>query len=167
MMCAVVAERHGTMTLSDLTITPARPADLPAILTMIKALSAFHGDDAAANLSDLQDMFFGPTDRATALIATSDGTPVGYAGLTPTMVIHDAKLRLDIHHLYVTQTHRAKGVGTALITAARSHAIAVGATRLTIGTDASNATAIASYRAMNILEEITGTGPRFRVDLTG
>jgi GNAT superfamily N-acetyltransferase len=102
---------------------------------------------------------------ATALIAKLEGEPVGYAGLTPTMVLHEGKIRIDIHHLYVKERARSKGVGKALIEAATAHAKATGATRLTIGTDPNNATAIAAYRAMPILEEITGGGPRFRVDL--
>lgn len=147
-------------------ITHATPADLPDILVMIQGLSAFHGDTAQVTLEQLHDIFFGPAPMGTALIAKLDGTPVGYAGLTSTMVLHDGKIRLDIHHLYVHDGHRAAGIGQALITAAKAHAIVTGATRLTIGTDAGNATAIAAYRAMPILDEITGSGPRFRLDLT-
>lgn len=154
------------MQLDNLSITLARPADLPEIATMIKALSAFHAETAKATLAQLQDMFFGPKDQATALIARNDDRAVGYAGLTPTMVLHDAALRLDIHHLYVIEPARSHGIGTALIRAAKDHAMAIGATRLTIGTDPNNKTAIAAYRAMPILSEITGAGPRFRVDLS-
>ena len=144
----------------------ARPADLPDIQSMIRALSAFHGDDAAVTLSTLQEIFFGLCPMATALIAKSNGVAVGYAGLTPTMVLHEGTVRLDIHHLYVRERMRAKGVGKALIDAAKAHAFSTGASRLTIGTDPNNATAIAAYRAMPLLEEMTGEGPRFRVDLS-
>lgn len=146
-------------------ITRATPNDLPALLKMIRALSAFHGDVAQVTLAQLNDIFFAPHSVATALIAKSNDIAVGYAGLTPTTVIHTGDIRLDIHHLIVCDTHRGQGIGTALIKAAKTHAQETGATRLTIGTDISNATAIAAYRSMPILEEITGTGPRFRVDL--
>lgn len=148
-------------------ISLARPADLPDILSMIRALSKFHGDEAKVDLATLQDIFFGVAPRATALIARSADQALGYAGLTPTTVLHEGATRLDIHHLYVRETHRGKGIGSALICAARDHAIATGATRLTIGTDPNNALAIAAYRAMPALDEITGAGPRFRVDLSG
>jgi len=126
-------------------ITRARPSDLSDIQSMIRALSAFHGEEAAVTLSGLQDIFFGAAPMGIAFIARMKGRAVGYAGLTPTMVLHDGKIRLDIHHLYVTERARSKGVGKALIAAARVYALDTGATRLTIGTDASNATAIAAY----------------------
>ena len=146
-------------------ITRARPSDLSDIQSMIRALSAFHGEEAAVTLSGLQDIFFGAAPMGIAFIARMKGRAVGYAGLTPTMVLHDGKIRLDIHHLYVTERARSKGVGKALIAAARVYALDTGATRLTIGTDASNAIAIAAYRAMPLLEEMTHGGPRFRVTL--
>lgn len=146
-------------------ITIATPADLPDILAMIQALSAFHGDVAAVTLAQLDDIFFGAAPVGTALIATSGGKAVGYAGLTPTMVLHEAKTRIDIHHLFVIDAHRGTGIGTALIAAAKRYARDAGATRLTIGTDPSNETAIAAYRAMPELTEITGTGPRFTINL--
>ncbi len=147
-------------------ITHATPADLPALLDMIRALSAVHGDTARVTLHALETILFGPAAMATALIAKRNNQPVGYAGLTPSMVLHDGLVKIEIHHLYVSESVRSKGVGKALIRAAKIHARSVGATRLTIGTDANNASAIAAYRAMDMLEEITGDGPRFRVDLT-
>lgn len=91
---------------------------------------------------------------------------IGYAGLTETMVIHEAAPWIDIHHLFVDEKHRNSGVGTALIKAAKSHALSRGAARLTIGTDPRNASAIAAYRKVPILREKKPGGPRFRVDLT-
>lgn len=146
-------------------IALARPTDLPDIHKMVRALSAFHNERAGVTFEQLQDKFFAPCPMATALLARQDGRAVGYAGLTPTMVIHDGKIRIDIHHLFVHEGHRSKGIGTALIKAAKAHALSRVATRLTIGTDPNNATAIAAYRAMPQLEEITGSGPRFRVTL--
>ena len=146
-------------------IAPARPAHLPDLLAMIRALSAFHGDEATVTYEQLQEMFFGEAPVATALVATQDGCIVGYAGLTWDVVLHEAALRMDIHHLYVAEAYRAQGVGTALIAAARSIAQDRGATRLTIGTDPRNAAAIAAYRAMTALEEMHDPGPRFRVPL--
>jgi len=148
------------------TITPARPSDLPDIHTMIRALSAFHGDTAAVSLANLQDILFGHTSNTCALVARNSAVAHGYAAITQSMVIHEGKPSLDIHHLFVHETHRANGIGTALINAAKSHANKIGATRLTIGTDPRNATAIAAYRAIPLLTENTGAGPRFRVDLT-
>ena len=144
-------------------IEPARPSHLPDLLAMIRALSAFHGDAATVTYEQLQEMFFGAAPTATALVALREGGVIGYAGLTWDVVLHQASLRMDIHHLYVVEAHRAQGIGTALIAAAKVIAQHRGATRLTIGTDPRNATAIAAYRAMAGLEEMHDPGPRFRV----
>ena len=144
-------------------ITPARPRHLAAIHRMIRALSAHHGDTATITLEALQHALF-DSGHASAFIACDAGGPLGYAGLTHMTVLHTGETRIDIHHLYVEAPHRARGVGRALVAAARDHAITLGATRLTIGTDPDNFGAQAAYRAMG-LEEITGAGPRFRIPL--
>lgn len=144
----------------------ATPDDLPDLYQLVQALSAFHDQTAQVSQDALHEIFFGPVPSAVALVAQLDGKIIGYAGLTSTMVIHDGVPRIDVHHLYIAQGHRAKGVGTALIAAAKDYAIAKNAQRLTIGTDPGNPTAIAAYRAMPALEEITGFGPRFAIDLT-
>ncbi len=146
-------------------ITPARPSHLPDLLTMIRALSAFHGDEATVTLEHLQDLFFGDADAATAIVAMQEHRAIGYAALTRDIVLHEGSLRMDIHHLFVSETHRAQGVGTALISAAREVALERGATRLTIGTDPRNGAAIAAYRAIEGLDEMLDPGPRFRVRL--
>ena len=151
------------MTDTSPSITLATTPDLPDILAMIRALSAFHGDSAQVTQTQLHNAFFGPAPVATAFIAKLNGTAIGYAGLIPTLVLHSGETRLDIHHLFVAQDHRSRGVRTALITAVKHHANTLGVSRLTIGTDPDNATAIAAYRAMPDLEEITGFGPRFWV----
>jgi GNAT superfamily N-acetyltransferase len=147
-------------------ITHATPADLPDILEMVQGLSAFHGDTADVTLGQLREIFFGTAPMGTALIAKQDGVAIGYAGLTPTMILHRGRVRIDIHHLFITEGHRATGIGSALIAKAKTIALAQNAERLTIGTDPDNAVSIAAYRAMPALTEISGMGPRFIVDLT-
>jgi len=148
-------------------ISFATPADLTDLHAMIHALSAFHGDEAQVTLEQMRDIFFSDHPKAEALVAKEDGVVVGYAGLTSVIVIHENSLWIDIHHLFVVENMRAKGIGKALIKAARAHARDLGATRLTIGTDPRNASAIAAYRATAILQEMKDPGPRFRVDLSG
>lgn len=131
---------------------------------MIRALAAFHGDEATISYEALQEAFFGDSPRAVALLAWDGDTAVGYAGITDVSSLHEAAARLDIHHLYIAETHRGRGIGKALISAAQDVARARGAHRLTIGTDPANHGAQAAYRAMG-LEEITDPGPRFRVPL--
>ena len=144
----------------------ARPSDLPELREMIRALSAFHNDEAQVTLERLQHLFFAPDARSVALVARDGPRIVGYAGLNLVPTLHSGAMRLDIQHLFVVDTHRAKGVGRALIDLAATVARDAGAKGMTIGTDPNNLSAQAAYRAMG-LEEITDAGPRFWIPLEG
>ena len=149
--------------MTDILIEMARPRDLPRIQELIRALSAFHGDEAQVTLEQLQDIFFGPRPKGVALLAKSGGETIGYAAVLETVAVHSAMPRFDIHHLYVTEAKRNQSVGRLLIEAACEYAAKHGASGLTIGTDPRNATAQRAYRAMG-LQEIHNTGPRFWID---
>lgn len=152
-------EPQGNTPMPQYDIRPARPADLPQILGMIRALSAFHDDTAAITLEALQEALFTP-HRATAFVADAGDKLVGYAGIVFADTLHTGKPRVDIHHLYIDDGFRNHGIGSGLISAATSLAANLGAQGVTIGTDPNNLTAQAAYRAMG-LEEITDAGPRF------
>jgi GNAT superfamily N-acetyltransferase len=145
-------------------VSLAAPDHMPDILTMIRALSAFHGDDATISPHQAYDAFFGPHPQATALIAKDGDAIVGYAGLTSALTLHTGFPRIDVHHLFVVEEWRAKGVGKALIAKARDIAIERKAQGLTIGTDPNNKVSQAAYRGMG-LKEFNGTGPRFWIEL--
>ena len=145
---------------NDITITPASPRDLTRILALIRDLSAFHGDEAQVTLEQLQQIFFGPKAQGVAFLAREGAAIVGYAGVVESVVVHSGKPRFDIQHLQIVENRRNRGIGKALIMAARDYATARGARGISIGTDPRNATAQAAYRAMG-LEEITDMGPRF------
>ena len=138
----------------------ANPADLPVLITMIRALSGVHGDTAKITDEGLHEILFGSGARAFALIAEQDGMPVGYAGIIRIPTLHSGVDRFDIQHLFVSDGQRGKGVGKALIAQARDIAKAAGAKGLTIGPAPQNTAAQATYRAMGYAE-VTGVGPRF------
>lgn len=140
-------------------VTPALPTDLPRIHEMICSLSAFHGDQATVTMDQLENALFA-SGLSTALLARDGDQLIGYAGLNFTIALHTGVPRIDLHHLYVEEEYRAKGVGRALISAAKALARTKGAEGLTIGTDPKNLSAQTAYRAMG-LEEITTAGPRF------
>ena len=147
-----------------LQITQATPADLRDIQAMVKALTVYHGDTASASLGWLQTIFFDTPNSGAAFIARSNGAAVGYAGVIQRACIHDGTYRFDIQHLYIAESHRAQGLGRALIAAAKAYARGFGAKGMTIGTDPDNKSAQAAYRAMG-LEELTGNGPRFWIEM--
>lgn len=140
-------------------VTPALLADLPRIHEMISALSAFHGDEATVTTAQLGDLLF-TSGLSSALVAREGDALIGYAGLNFTTELHSGRSRIDIHHLFIAETHCAKGVGRALIAAAKELDREKGAKGVTIGTVPSNEKAQAAYRAIG-LEEITDAGPRF------
>lgn len=140
-------------------VTPARVDDMPRIYAMVCALSAFHGDEATVTIEALEHALF-TSGRSTAFVAREGDELIGYAGLNYTYELHSGRTRIDIHHLYIEEAHRSKGVGRALIAAAKELGREKGAKGVTIGTAPYNATAIAAYRAMG-LKEITDAGPRF------
>ena len=144
-------------------ITPVTPKDIPALLAMIRKLCAFHGDTCVMGLADTQATFIG--GPLTGFIAKAGGRPVGYAALEPHWrPMHQGPL-IDIAHLYVEEAQRGRGIGRALIAAARDHANSIGACRLVIGTHPDNAAAAAAYRAMGLAEITQTPGPRFAITL--
>jgi GNAT superfamily N-acetyltransferase len=131
---------------------------------LIQELSAFHGDTADVTLEQLQGIFFGPKSQGFAFLARLADETIGYAAVLETVTVHTGVPRFDIHHLHVVESKRGHGVGRALINAATDYAAQRGARRITIGTDPRNTKAQATYRAMG-LEEITGAGPRFWIEI--
>lgn len=150
--------------MTKISIDRAKPRDLPRIQTLIRELSAFHGDQAQVTLEQLQSMFFGDPAPALAFVAKAEGKIVGYAGVLKKFQIHLGQPGFDIQHLYVSERLRGQGTGQALISAVKAHASDAGAKGVSIGTAPDNTTAQAAYRAMG-LEEITDAGPRFWIKI--
>ncbi len=147
-----------------INITIATARDVPDLLSMIRKLCAFHGDRCHMGLAETQaSLVDGPL---TALIARKATRAIGYAVLEPRWrPMHHGDL-LDIAHLFVEEPMRGRGIGKALIAAAREEATRSQACRLTIGTAPDNPGAAAAYRAIG-LEEITKpSGPRFNIPLS-
>lgn len=144
-------------------ITYVTPKDIADLLAMIRKLCAFHGDPCLIGFAQTQAQFIdGPL---TGLIARVDGKPAGYAALEPHWRPMQHGNLLDIAHLFVEEPLRGRGIGKALIAAARVHAAQAGACRLVIGTSPVNQGAAAAYRAMGLAEISTATGPRFEIPL--
>lgn len=146
------------------TIRPARPDDLPALLPMVQALALHHSDRPEASLDTLHRDLFGPCPWAQALLAETGGVLVGYAVLTRAVQLQFAKRTMDLHHLFVAETHRGQGIGTALVQAAIALAQTESCTRITVGTAPDNPRAAAFYPACGFAP-YTPQGVRFWLDL--
>ncbi|MEM8536511.1 MAG: GNAT family N-acetyltransferase [Pseudomonadota bacterium] len=144
-------------------IDDVTPKDIPTLLTMIKALCAFHGDTCAMGLAEAQARFInGPL---IGLIAREGAQAIGYAVIEPHWRPMYAGDLWDIAHLYVTEPMRGRGVGRALINAASTKAVASKAHKLVIGTAPDNPSAAAAYRAMGFSEVTQMPGARFEIPL--
>lgn len=139
-------------------IRPITEPDIPDVLRMIRALAAHHGDTAAVTADDLRRDAFGPCPWLWVLVAEGEG----YAALCPLAQLHFGVRGMEIHHLFVAETARGRGVGRALIDAALECAKAEGARYLSVGTHPDNLSAQDVYRAVGF-EESNAAGPRFRM----
>ena len=141
-------------------IRPAQKSDLPMVLDLAHALAAHHGDTATLTLAALERDCLGPAPWLTLLVAEGVTGLHGYAALCPQMQLQFGARGMDLHHLFVCDTARGRGIGKALVEAALEHAKAQGCSYVTVGTDTKNRRAQGFYRAAGF-DQIT-PDPRFR-----
>ena len=144
-----------------LTIRPANEADVPALLALYRHL------DAA--LVDMQPDFFCETPREEALVrepllapdadyllAELDGRPAGfvlvaYAGWTPPFSCVLPHRYAELCDLVVAPAYRRRGVGSALVAAAKRWARDRRYEYLQLSVLAQNSEAIALYEAQDFI----------------
>lgn len=149
---------------ADGAIRPATAEDLPEVHRMLIALAAHQGDQAAITPALLRAALDQPGTRLlVACLADSPARhPVGYLLLTERRDLITGRSAAVIEQLFVQMPFRSRGLGRALLAAARAAAQAQGATGLTLA--APGAQAARACRALG-LTELPATGPRFAVAL--
>jgi GNAT superfamily N-acetyltransferase len=119
-----------------LTIRPATSADVPQILTFIRALATYEREPDAvhATEADLLRDGFGPTLRFHALMAELEengkSIPAGFALYFHNYSTWRGHHGIHIEDLFVQPEHRGKGIGKALLTRVAAIAHAEGCSRL-------------------------------------
>lgn len=147
--------------LHRVRVRDAEPIDAARIVEMVEALAAHHGDSANVSLGELLRDIFGPTPWIYAVVAEDEaGVVIGYAVLSPLVKLQFGQRGLDLHHLYVAPSERGRGVGAALITAAKDKARALRCSYLAVVADPSNLAAQAFYDAQGF-ERRPSYPPRF------
>jgi len=143
-----------------LTIRPAIPADVPQILTFIRELAIYEREPDAvlATESDLLRDGFGPTPRFTAVMADLDGHTAGFALYFTSYSTWLGHHGIRLEDLYVTPTHRGKGIGKALLRHLARVAVDQGCPRLEWDVLAWNTPAIAVYESIG-----AGTQSEWRI----
>ncbi|HVX85486.1 MAG TPA: GNAT family N-acetyltransferase [Phycisphaerae bacterium] len=132
------------------TLRPAAPADIPAILSLIRELANFeHLQSACVATEDLlAEHLLGPQRAAQALVAQLDDALVAYAIYFKTFSTFLARPGLYLEDLYVQPAHRHKGIGTALLTHLAHLCIRNNFGRLEWSVLTWNAPAIAFYQSL-------------------
>jgi GNAT superfamily N-acetyltransferase len=119
-----------------LTLRPATPADVPQILTFIRALATYEREPDAvhATEADLLRDGFGENPRFHCLIAeiaeASTTTPAGFALYFHNYSTWRGHAGIHVEDLFVQPEHRGKGIGKALLTRVAAIAHAEGCSRL-------------------------------------
>jgi GNAT superfamily N-acetyltransferase len=141
------------------SIRPAHRDDVPALLDLIGQLAAHHGDKASTSADALLRDAFATPPWIEILVAESDARLIGYTVLCPLYRAQFAQRGLDMHHLFIVQDWRGKGVGRALIEAMVERARELGCAYVKVGTHPDNAAAQKFYLAYGF--QPAPQGPQF------
>lgn len=100
-------------------IRAAAPADVPVLLELIRGLADYEraADSVVATEGDLSRSLFGPEACASAVLATLDEEPVGFALWFVNFSTWLARPGLYLEDLFVRPDARGRGVGRALLRA--------------------------------------------------
>lgn len=136
---------------SAVTVRDFQAADIPALLSLMRALALFEGYDQhfAVTADDLFTHGLGPDPLFGAKVAVSAaGDLVGMAVHHTIRWTYDRRPTLVLKELYVSEDWRGLGVGQALMQAVASYACTIGAPRLHWLVLPDNQAAMRFYRSL-------------------
>lgn len=145
------------------SIRAARRDDIPALVAMIGQLAAHHGDRASTDAETLLRDAFATPPWIEILVAQAPVGLIGYTVLCPLYRAQFGQRGLDMHHLFIAEHWRGKGVGRALIAAMLARARAQGCAYVKVGTHPDNFAAQEFYRARGF--QLASPGPPFGLSL--
>ncbi len=137
---------------------PAGREDVPELLRMIHELAGHEGDSAQVltDAAALAAAGFGEVARFGALLAVVDGELAGFVSFTWAYSIWRDATAMNIDDVYVRANHRGRGVGKAMMYAARRLAFEAGATRLRWEAKPWNDSAIRFYERLGAPLQLKG-----------
>ena len=102
---------------ASFNLRPATPADLPAIVGLIRELADFEQLThlVVVTPQSLEPHLFGPKPAAEAVVAEVDGTVVAFALFFTNFSTFLGRPGLYLEDLYVQPAHRGAGLGQALL----------------------------------------------------
>jgi len=129
-------------------IRPARPGDIPQLLTLIRRYWDFEGIEGFAALRIelvLKELLGGPMARGAVWVAESQGTLAGYLIVVLVMSVEHQGLMGEIDEFFVSPEARSHGTGARLLAAAEADLIRRGCLRLQLQLAIRNERARAFY----------------------
>ncbi|MGH9599237.1 MAG: GNAT family N-acetyltransferase [Terracidiphilus sp.] len=132
------------------TIRTATEADIPQILSFIRALAAYERapDAVTATEADLARDGFGPNPYYQCLIAEHDGQPAGFAFFFFDYSTWIGRPGIYLEDIFVYPELRGRGIGKALLRRVAAIALEKGCARLKWEVLDWNTPAIDFYRAL-------------------
>ena len=137
-------------------VRPVTAQDLGQLLPLVQALARFHGDTPQVSLESLEREVLGASPWLHVLVAEADGALVGYAALLQLARFQYGQRGIDLHHVYVSESHRGRGVGGALVSAALELGARLGASYATVTATPANLAAQKFYASLGF-----SPAPRF------
>ena len=131
-------------------VRPATPADVPALVTMIRELAAYElaPEQARAGEADIARALFGPDPAVFAHVAQVDGEPVGFAIWFLSFSTWLGRHGVYLEDLFVRPAFRGRGLGRALLAELAGIAVERGLGRLEWAVLDWNEPAIGFYRSL-------------------
>lgn len=100
---------------TEVEVRAGTPADVPLLLTFIRAMAAFEKLTATATEESLHSALFGEASAAHALLAFVGGKPIGYATYFFSFSSMMGRRALWLDDLFIDPAFRSKGIGKALM----------------------------------------------------
>jgi GNAT superfamily N-acetyltransferase len=99
----------------DVELRAGTIADVPVLLSFIRAMAAFEKLPVTATEESLEAALFGDAPAARTLLAFVDDQPVAYATYFFTFATMEAKRGLWLDDLFIDAAFRGKGIGKAVM----------------------------------------------------
>ena len=145
-----------------LKVRAMQACDIPAAVAMIEALTLHHGDAPRVTPESLARDCTGEDPWIKLVVADMGGDLVGYVALSRLVWLQYGDRGIEMNHLFVQPEWRGKGVGQALIAAAKDAARAAGCVEMKVSTHPENLAAQEFYLAQGFAsQEVTGARFRF------